>query len=37
MVQAVTIIARNIRRLRNIKYLSQKEVYADSVVLKGQC
>ena len=35
--QTVALIAKNIRRLRDIKHLSQKEVCADSVVPQGQC
>ncbi|SEG59760.1 helix-turn-helix domain-containing protein [Sphingobacterium lactis] len=36
MVQTVALIAKNIKRLRAIKHLSQKEVCADSGVPQGQ-
>lgn len=36
MVQTVELIAKNIRRLRDVKHLSQKEVCADSGVPQGQ-
>ncbi|MDP2234907.1 MAG: helix-turn-helix transcriptional regulator [Bacteroidales bacterium] len=36
MVQTVELVARNIRRLRDVKQLSQKEVCADSGVPQGQ-
>jgi len=36
MVQTVGLIAKNIRRLRDVKRLSQKEVCADSGVPQGQ-
>jgi transcriptional regulator with XRE-family HTH domain len=36
MVQTVELIAKNIRRLRDVKSLSQKEVCADSGAPQGQ-
>jgi transcriptional regulator with XRE-family HTH domain len=36
MVQTVELIAKNIRRLRDVKHLYQKEVCADSGVPQGQ-
>ncbi|HRI02021.1 MAG TPA: helix-turn-helix transcriptional regulator [Saprospiraceae bacterium] len=36
MVQTVELIAKNIRCLRDVKHLSQKEVCADSCVPQGQ-
>jgi transcriptional regulator with XRE-family HTH domain len=36
MAQTVELIAKNIRRLRDVKSLSQKEVCADSGVPQGQ-
>lgn len=36
MVQTVGLVAKNIRRLRNVKQLSQKKVCADSGVPQGQ-
>lgn len=36
MGQAVELLAKNIRRLREVKSLSQKEVCADSGVPQGQ-
>lgn len=36
MVQTVELIAKNIKRLREFKKLSQKEVCADSTIPQGQ-
>ncbi len=36
MAQTIELIAKNIKRLREVKHLSQKEVCADSGVPQGQ-
>jgi transcriptional regulator with XRE-family HTH domain len=36
MIQTVELIAKNIKRLRELKSLSQKEVCADSTIPQGQ-